>query len=128
MTLAGLALAIGPLVDSAIICLENTHRHLALGAYVGRGGLSGRQRSGHARIGLDAVYVPGADAAGLDAGHGTVSVPPDGMRRVLCHGRGLSPLAQPGAFVQCAAAEIARRARPCSSQAESPGCSPGGKR
>jgi multidrug efflux pump subunit AcrB len=33
MTLAGLALAIGPMVDSAIICLENTHRHLALGAH-----------------------------------------------------------------------------------------------
>jgi multidrug efflux pump subunit AcrB len=32
MTLAGLALAIGPLVDSAVICLENTHRHLGLGA------------------------------------------------------------------------------------------------
>ena len=32
MTLAGLALAIGPLVDSAIICLENTHRHLGLGS------------------------------------------------------------------------------------------------
>jgi hypothetical protein len=32
MTLAGLALAIGPLVDSAIICHENTHRHLGLGA------------------------------------------------------------------------------------------------
>ncbi|AGA26449.1 efflux RND transporter permease subunit [Singulisphaera acidiphila] len=32
MTLAGLALSIGPLVDSAIICLENTHRHLGLGA------------------------------------------------------------------------------------------------
>src|SRR5579875_886116 len=32
MTLAGLSLAIGPMVDSAIICLENTHRHLALGA------------------------------------------------------------------------------------------------
>jgi multidrug efflux pump subunit AcrB len=32
MTLAGLALAIGPLVDSAIICLENTHRHLGFGA------------------------------------------------------------------------------------------------
>ncbi|MBS0201840.1 MAG: efflux RND transporter permease subunit [Planctomycetes bacterium] len=31
MTLAGLALAIGPLTDSAIICLENTHRHLGLG-------------------------------------------------------------------------------------------------
>jgi multidrug efflux pump subunit AcrB len=31
MTLAGLSLAIGPLVDSAIICLENTHRHLGMG-------------------------------------------------------------------------------------------------
>jgi multidrug efflux pump subunit AcrB len=31
MTLAGMALAIGPLVDSAIICLENTHRHISLG-------------------------------------------------------------------------------------------------
>lgn len=28
MTLAGLALAVGPLVDSAIICLENTERHI----------------------------------------------------------------------------------------------------
>src|SRR5205085_7495504 len=35
MTLAGLSLAIGPLVDSAIICLENTHRHLGLGASPG---------------------------------------------------------------------------------------------
>jgi len=31
MTLAGLTMAIGPMVDSAIICLENTHRHLGLG-------------------------------------------------------------------------------------------------
>jgi multidrug efflux pump subunit AcrB len=31
MTLAGLTLAIGPMIDSAIICLENTHRHLGLG-------------------------------------------------------------------------------------------------
>ncbi len=32
MTLAGLALAIGPLVDIAIVVLENTHRHLHEGA------------------------------------------------------------------------------------------------
>ncbi len=32
MTLAGMTLAIGPMIDSAIICLENTHRHLSLGA------------------------------------------------------------------------------------------------
>jgi len=34
MTLAGLALAIGPLVDVAIICLENTHRHMSQGVPV----------------------------------------------------------------------------------------------
>src|SRR6202011_646643 len=33
MTLAGLTLAIGPMIDSAIICLENTHRHLGLGTH-----------------------------------------------------------------------------------------------
>jgi multidrug efflux pump subunit AcrB len=32
MTLAGMTLAIGPMIDSAIICLENTHRHLSIGA------------------------------------------------------------------------------------------------
>jgi multidrug efflux pump subunit AcrB len=32
MTLAGMTMAIGPMIDSAIICLENTHRHLGLGA------------------------------------------------------------------------------------------------
>ncbi len=31
MTLAGLTLAIGPMIDSAIICLENTHRYLTMG-------------------------------------------------------------------------------------------------
>ena len=32
MTLAGMTLAIGPMIDSAIICLENTHRHLGMGS------------------------------------------------------------------------------------------------
>jgi multidrug efflux pump subunit AcrB len=31
MTLAGMTLALGPMVDSAVICLENTERHLAMG-------------------------------------------------------------------------------------------------
>ena len=33
MTLAGLFLAIGPLVDNAIVVLENTHRHLMMGKH-----------------------------------------------------------------------------------------------
>ena len=45
MTLAGLALAIGPLVDSAIICLENTHRHLGFGTEPDEAGLSRRVRA-----------------------------------------------------------------------------------
>jgi multidrug efflux pump subunit AcrB len=32
MTLGGMTLAIGPMIDSAIICLENTHRYLGMGA------------------------------------------------------------------------------------------------
>jgi multidrug efflux pump subunit AcrB len=41
MTLAGLTLAIGPMIDSAIICLENTHRHLSLGAAPKQAALDG---------------------------------------------------------------------------------------
>jgi multidrug efflux pump subunit AcrB len=41
MTLAGMALAIGPLIDTAIISLENTHRHLGLGATVAEAAFHG---------------------------------------------------------------------------------------
>jgi multidrug efflux pump subunit AcrB len=41
MTLAGLTLAIGPMIDSAIICLENTHRHLSLGEQPKEAALNG---------------------------------------------------------------------------------------
>src|SRR5262249_6076333 len=34
MTLGGLALAVGPLVDNAIVVIENTHRHLSMGKSV----------------------------------------------------------------------------------------------
>ncbi len=48
MTLAGLALAIGPLVDLSVICLENTHRHM---------GLCGNPRRA-AQLGTQEVALP----------------------------------------------------------------------
>src|SRR5262249_58374596 len=41
MTLAGLFLAIGPLVDNAIVVLENTHRHRTLGKSAARAAFDG---------------------------------------------------------------------------------------
>jgi multidrug efflux pump subunit AcrB len=41
MTLGGLTLAIGPMIDSAIICLENTHRYLGMGAPPKKAALEG---------------------------------------------------------------------------------------
>lgn len=41
MTLAGMALAIGPLVDLAIVVLENTHRHLRTATTAAQAALSG---------------------------------------------------------------------------------------
>ena len=37
MTLGGLALAVGILVDEATVAIENIHTHLARGAQVARG-------------------------------------------------------------------------------------------
>ena len=72
MTLAGLALAIGPLVDSAIICLENTERHLSQGEPV-RKAARGSERGGHAGVGGQLQHVVGAGAAGSDAQSRTLS-------------------------------------------------------
>ena len=41
MTLAGLSLAIGPLVDLAVICLENIHRHMSEGLSPAEASLKG---------------------------------------------------------------------------------------
>ena len=105
MTLAGLALAIGPLVDSAIICLENTHRHLGLGAKPRRGGVPRGERGGDAGAGGEPLHAAGAAPAGADAGPGGVPVPADGPGRGVRHGDRLRPVAdvRPGPLRRLAA-------------------------
>ena len=41
MTLAGMSLAIGPMIDIAIVSLENIHRHLSMGVEAGEAALLG---------------------------------------------------------------------------------------
>ena len=41
MTLAGISLAIGPMIDIAIVCLENIHRHISMGVEAGEAALLG---------------------------------------------------------------------------------------
>ena len=108
MTLAGLSLAIGPLVDSAIICLENTHRHLGLGASPEEAAFLGRQRGGDARAGREPLHAPGARPAGPDAGPGRVPLPADGRGRGVRDDRGLPAVAD---FVPSRAAPVAEAAR-----------------
>ncbi len=81
MTLAGLSLAIGPLVDSAIICLENTHRHLGLGATPREAAFLGASEVAMPELVASLLHAAGAGAAGADAGHGRVPVPADGRWR-----------------------------------------------
>ena len=63
MTLGGLALAVGILVDEATVAIENIHTHLARGEPVARAALVGhrRDRRGRALLAMLcvlAVFIP----------------------------------------------------------------------
>ena len=96
MTLSGLSLAIGPMVDSAIICLENTDRYLEEGrAPLGRVGPEGSQRGRTPRTGLQPVHPSGPDAPGRHARHDLVLVRASGDGGRRRHGDRLYPVANP---------------------------------
>ena len=58
MTLGGLALAVGILVDDSTVTIENTHRLLEEGTAAAAGDAAWRGRHRHADAGLDARHLP----------------------------------------------------------------------
>ena len=89
MTLAGLSLAIGPLVDSAIICLENTHRHLGLGSTPSEAAYLGASEVAMPELVASCCTLLVLGSAGVDAWLGGVSVSSDGVGRGVCHDLGV---------------------------------------
>ncbi len=104
MTLAGLALAIGPLVDSAIICLENTHRHLGLGANPVEAAYLGASEVALPELIATLCTLLVLASAGVDARARGVPVPPDVPFRRVCHGNRLRLIAdvRPGSVCRVA--------------------------
>ena len=104
MTLAGLALAIGPMVDIAIICLENTHRHLGLGAKPREAAFLGASEVAMPELVASLCTLLVLAPAGADAGHREVPVPADVLRRRVRHDARLHPVAdvRPGPLRQVA--------------------------
>ncbi len=97
MTLAGLTLAIGPMVDSAVICLENTERHLQMGASAKEAAFLGASQVALPELGVDHLHAPGVMAACPDVGPGHVPVHADGARGDILHDRRLFALSYAGA-------------------------------
>ena len=110
MTLAGLTLAIGPMIDSAIICLENTHRHLTLGAKPQQAALDGASEVAMPELVSTLCTFLVLVAAGPDARHGPISVPAHDAGGDVRHDHGLSPVAHAGPLRQRLSA-VAPRSR-----------------
>ncbi len=111
MTLGGMALAVGILVDDATVAIENINRNLETGQGAGAG------HSG--RLGADCYSRPGVDARHLHRLCAHVPSERRGALPVCAHGRGrglrhagqLFALAHPGAHHGQVPAQGARRCR-----------------
>ncbi len=110
MSLGGIAIAIGAMVDAAVVMIENAHKHLERWGHEhpgetlrGRGALAGdRRRGGRGRAGAvllaadhHAVLHPGVHAGSA----GRAAVLAAGLHQDLCDGGGGRPVgdADPGA-------------------------------
>ena len=111
MTLAGLTLAIGPMVDSAVICLENTERHLSMGSRPEEAAFLGASQVALPELVSTHLHAPGPLAAGPDLRAGHVPLQADGAGGHVLHDRRLHPVADPGPGLLGRLAEGARRPR-----------------
>ena len=106
MTLGGLALAVGILVDDSTVTIENTHRLLTeenMPLPAGDAARLGRYR--RADAGLDACHQLRVHLGGLPRGAGKILVHPARARRCVRHARFLRPVAHLDAYHHRAAAQ-----------------------
>ena len=113
MTLGGLALAVGILVDDATVEIENINRNIAMGKEIQHGILDGAQQIADAGIRLHAVHLHCVRAHVLSHRRGAVSVRSAGGSGGFRHAGFLPALANPGAdHGAVSAARPRRRRRP----------------
>ena len=80
MTLGGLALSVGILVDQAIVTIENIERHLHMGKPIEEAIVIGAGEIGAAGVRLDAVHLHRVRADVLPVGRGALPVRAAGRR------------------------------------------------
>ena len=97
MTLGGLALAVGILVDDATVTIENINWHLEQGKDVNDRDPGRRAADRHAGLCLHLLHLHRVRADVLAAGRGRLSVRADGGVGGLCADRLLHPVAHRGA-------------------------------
>ena len=97
MTLGGLALAVGILVDDATVTIENINWHLEQGKDVSTAILDGAAADRHAGLRLAAVHLHRVRADVLPAGRRRLPVRADGRGGGVRHDRLVRAVADPGA-------------------------------
>ena len=96
MTLAGLTLALGPMVDSAVICLENTERHLSQGVAPEEAAFLGASQVALPELVSTICTLLVLWPLALTSELGMFLFKPMALGGHLLHDRRLLPLADPG--------------------------------